>query len=150
MAMQKLFGHFENTLDSKGRVSLPVRLREAAEGVEDGDQIFMLTRGTEKYVAVFPISEWHRMVKKIEEKVKDGRQRRIFNRRIHYYSSPQKLDKQGRINIPDHLIAYAGLGKNVEIIGTGRKIEVWNPEYLTENVAAEGPIFDENSNVLDF
>ena len=148
--MEEYYGRYVNVLDTKGRVNLPARFREITEKYEYGDQVFILTRGTERYVAMFPINEWRRKVNEIELTVNDGEQRRVLNRRINYYASHQKVDKQGRINIPADLIKYALLEKEVIVLGTGKKIEIWNPDSLDDFLQKAESQYQELSNKLDF
>lgn len=148
--MEEYFGRYTNVLDAKGRINLPARFREITRKYEDGEKIFILTRGTERYIAMFPINEWRRKVSELEVNVTDGAQRRILNRRINYYASHQKVDKQGRINIPAELIQYAGLVKDVVVIGTGKKIEIWNPAELDKFIEKDETQYQQLSGFLDF
>jgi MraZ protein len=149
--MSGFYGRHQLTLDSKGRISLPARFRDLTEKSDNGDQMFIVTRGTiERYIAMFTISEWTKVVAGMKEKVTNASQRRILDRQINYHTSTQKVDKQGRINIPDHLIEYAGLEKNIEVIGTGKKIEIWNPDRLHNNIESESPIISKKSDILEF
>jgi MraZ protein len=148
--MEEYFGRYTNVLDAKGRINLPARFREITRHYEDGEKIFILTRGTERYIAMFPINEWRRKVSELEVNVTDGSQRRILNRRINYYASHQKVDKQGRINIPAELIQYAGLIKDVVVIGTGKKIEIWNPAELDKYIKKDETQYQQLSGLLDF
>ncbi len=148
--MEEYYGRYTNTLDAKGRINMPAKFRETAEKTGNGEQIYILTQGTERYVAMFPLSEWRRKMREIERKVADGEQRRILTRRLNYFASHQKVDKQGRINIPAHLIEYAGLDKEVVVMGTGKKIEIWNPRTLEEYLKTNEEQFQGISNVLDF
>ncbi|MEJ2536339.1 MAG: division/cell wall cluster transcriptional repressor MraZ [Calditrichia bacterium] len=148
--MEEYFGRYRNVLDAKGRVNMPARFREMTDAQAEGNQIFILTRGTEKYVAMFPIGEWRRKIVELEQTVEDGEQRRILNRRINFHASHQKVDKQGRINIPAELIQYANLEKDVVVLGTGKKIEIWNPEELNKYLQKAETKYQELSNFLDF
>ena len=148
--MEEYFGRYTNVLDAKGRINLPARFREITRQYEDGEKIFILTRGTERYIAMFPINEWRRKVSELEVNVTDGAQRRILNRRINYYASHQKVDKQGRINLPAELIQYAGLVKDVVVIGTGKKIEIWNPAELDKFIKKDETQYQQLSGFLDF
>ena len=148
--MEEYFGRYRNVLDAKGRVNMPARFREMTDAQAEGNEIFILTRGTEKYVAMFPIGEWRRKIVELEQTVEDGEQRRILNRRINFHASHQKVDKQGRINIPAELIQYANLEKDVVVLGTGKKIEIWNPEELNKYLQKAETKYQELSNFLDF
>ncbi len=150
--MYDFFGRYENLLDSKGRISLPAPFRRMIEKeIEDEeDKQFVVTKGTDRNIVVFPVSEWKKMVEKIKTNVPNGKQQRSLLRRIHFHSSIQKLDKQGRINIPTELIHYAELKKEVVVIGTGNKIEIWNPRNLSENIQEIEPVYLKNSDLLEF
>ncbi len=148
--MEEYFGRFTNILDSKGRINLPARFRAATDKLKNGEQTFILTRGTENYIAMFPLAEWRKKLEGMETKVPDGEQRRIFKRRINYTASHQKVDKQGRINIPTDLIEYADLDKEVVVLGTGKMIEIWNPDYLEEYLKNAESDYQQYANVLDF
>lgn len=148
--MEDFFGRFVNTLDAKGRINMPARYRETAEKSGNGDQTFILTRGSERCIVMFPLGEWRRKIRELERLVPDGAQRRIINRRMNYYASHQKVDKQGRINIPADLIEYAGLDREVVVLGTGKRIEIWNPDELQKYLEAGETTFQDGSNVLDF
>ena len=124
-------GRYKNTLDAKGRINIPVTFRKKADNSEFEEMEFIVTRGTAALnVILFPVKEWHRMMDELELKIHDGETLRKLIRRLNYYASLQKVDKQGRINIPEDLIRYAKLDKDVDVIGAGRKIEVWNPALV--------------------
>jgi MraZ protein len=128
--MQGYVGRYTNILDIKGRINLPARFRDMTMRDQNGDLIFILTRGSKENIAVFPIDEWRRKMDEIETNVTDGEQRQILIRRINYYASYQKVDKQGRINIPAGLIEYAHLDKEVDVMGYLKRFEIWNPAKL--------------------
>jgi MraZ protein len=147
--MGEYYGRYDNVLDSKGRINMPARFRDMAEASGDGET-FILTRGSERCVVMFPVNEWRRKIREIERQVTDGKERRKLLRHLNFYVSHQKVDKQGRINIPADLIEYAGLKKDVVVLGTGRKIEVWNPEFLEQDVEGLSESYPELTDVLDF
>ncbi len=148
--MEEYFGRYTNVLDAKGRINLPARFRDMTRKDEDGEKVFILTRGTERYIAMFPIGEWRRKVEELEHNVSDGAQRRVLSRRINYHASHQKVDKQGRINIPADLIEYSRLEKDVVVLGTGKKIEIWNPAELETFMQKKETQYQELSGFLDF
>jgi MraZ protein len=124
-------GRYKNTLDAKGRLNIPATFRKKPDGSEIENLEFIITQGTiDLNVILFPIREWRRMMDELELKIHDGEKLRRLVRRLNYYASRQKVDKQGRINIPEDLIRYAKLDKEVEVIGANRKIEVWNPKMV--------------------
>lgn len=148
--MQEYVGRYTNILDAKGRINLPAKYRDVTEKDSNGDLIFIMTRGSKENIAVFPIDEWRRKVNEIETNVTDVEQRQILIRRINYYASYQKVDKQGRINIPAGLIEYANLEKEVDIMGHIKRFEIWNPENLDIHMKKIESQRKEHSKYIDY
>ena len=145
--MHEYDGRFRNILDAKGRINLPAHFRDLTSRDQNGDLVFIMTHGSEENIAVFPISEWRRQIGEMEEKITDGRDWRIFIRDMNYNASRQKVDKQGRINIPAGLIEYAHLEKEVDVMGAGNNFEIWNPAKLNSFLEASRSRLDELSDI---
>ncbi len=116
-------GEYEHTLDAKGRVIMPVKLRE-----EMGEK-FIVTKGQEGSLFAYSQNEW----KNFEDKLKTLPSYTNKNVRdfIRYFLSGAvecEIDKQGRFLIPSNLRTHAKLEKDVVIIGVGTKIEIWDKE----------------------
>ena len=114
-------GEYEHTLDAKGRVIMPMKLRE-----EIGEK-FIITKGQEGCLFAYSQNEW----KSFEEKLKSLPSYTNKNVRdfIRYFLSGAvecELDKQGRFLIPSNLRNHAMLDKELVIIGVGTKIEIWD------------------------
>ncbi len=129
-------GSFTYSADAKGRVAIPAKLRKYLK--PEANNTFVLTRGTEKYIDLYPMDFWKELV---EEKLNslnqfDPQQMR-FLRMFLMEAEEQTLDSQSRILIPKKLLNYAGIEKEVLILGAMNKIEIWNPEtykkYLEES-----------------
>lgn len=148
--MEEYYGRFTNILDSKGRINLPAQFREVTEPGENGEQTFILTVGSEKYVVMFPVAAWREMMSQLDQDIPDKERRRKVKRKINYHARRQKIDKQGRINIPSELIRYANLKNDVVVLGTGDKIEIWNPEEIDEDIKTCEPEYRKSSDKLDF
>ena len=128
-------GQFSYSIDSKGRISIPAKLRKQVS--PESNETFIITQGTAACIDIYPLDQWQL----IEEKLltlnpfdpKDAK----FIRMISQYASEDKLDSQARISIPQILIDYAKIEKDVLILGALKKIEVWNPHvykgYLEES-----------------
>lgn len=128
-------GQFSYSIDSKGRISIPAKLRKQVS--PKSNETFIITQGTAACIDIYPLDQWQL----IEEKLlmlnpfdpKDAK----FIRMISQYASEDKLDSQARILIPQILIDYAKIEKEVLILGALKKIEVWNPniykEYLKQS-----------------
>lgn len=127
-------GEYEHTLDAKGRVIMPVKLRE-----EMGEK-FIITKGQEGCLFAYSQNEW----KNFEEKLKSLPSYTNKNVRdfIRYFLSGAvecELDKQGRFLIPSNLRNHAMLEKEVIIIGVGTKIEIWDKQEWKryDNISAD-------------
>ncbi len=127
-------GQFTYSLDSKGRVSIPSKLRKFISS-EANDTIVMTT-GTVKCIDIYPLDEWQKFEARLDTLntflPKDSR----FIRILLQNASEDTLDSQSRILIPQNLLEYAKIEKEVLILGVHKKIEFWNPkiyaEYLEE------------------
>ncbi len=113
-----LIGEYEHSLDPKGRIIVPQKMRDAL-----GDQ-FVITKGLDDCLFVYPMNEWA----KFEERINGmpltqakGLQRFFFSRACEALP-----DKQGRVLIPQELRDYAGLTKDVVIIGASVRAEIWD------------------------
>jgi MraZ protein len=126
-------GEFRITLDEKGRLMIPSRMR-----TEIASDVLVLTRGVDNCLWLFTVDEW----KKISEKLLDSTsifqsKARLIQRRIIAPAHEVEIDKAGRINIAGTLREYAGLEKEVVILGINDYIEIWDEKaykaYLDEN-----------------
>ncbi|MBQ4526882.1 MAG: division/cell wall cluster transcriptional repressor MraZ [Clostridia bacterium] len=117
-----LSGEYQHTLDSKGRVIMPVKLRE-----ELGDN-FVVTKGLDKNLLVFSQDEWTKFYEKLSTLPLANKNSRGFSRLFLAGAIECETDKQGRILITQPLKEYAGLEKDVTIIGNGDKVEIWSTQ----------------------
>lgn len=122
-------GEYNHALDSKNRIILPVKLREQL-----GENIVM-AKGVDLCVSVYPTDAWGTFTDKINS-LPEIQSRKI---KRFIYSSAVELatDTQGRILVPQNLKDYAGLGKNVTIIGVGDHVEIWDEENWKAEVSGE-------------
>ncbi|WP_342025236.1 division/cell wall cluster transcriptional repressor MraZ [Arthrobacter citreus] len=121
-------------LDEKGRLILPAKFREElAEGL-------VLTRGQERCIYVFSQKEFERVHEQMREAPLSSRQARDYIRVFLSGASDEVPDKQGRVTIPPALRAYAGLGRELAVIGAGTRAEIWDAAawqtYLEEQETA--------------
>lgn len=121
-------------LDEKGRIILPAKFREElAEGL-------VLTRGQERCIYVFSQKEFERVHEQMREAPLSSRQARDYIRVFLSGASDEVPDKQGRITIPPALRTYAGLGRELAVIGAGTRAEIWDATawqtYLEEQETA--------------
>jgi MraZ protein len=131
--MNLLTGVFRNTLDEKGRLSLPAKLRAALPGNE-----FVLTQGIDVCLWLFAPEQWTALSTKIMESTSLFAARaRLIQRRILAPAQEVEVDKLGRIAIPQSLREFAALSKECVILGISKYIEIWDGEayrkYLEDN-----------------
>ncbi|GAA2864440.1 division/cell wall cluster transcriptional repressor MraZ [Paenarthrobacter ilicis] len=139
---QLFLGTHSPRLDEKGRIILPAKFREElAEGL-------VLTRGQERCIYVFSQKEFERIHESMREAPLSSKQARDYIRVFLSGASDEVPDKQGRVTIPQALRTYAGLGRELAVIGAGTRAEIWDAtaweEYLTEKEATFSETDDEN------
>jgi MraZ protein len=128
-----LTGRYDHTLDDKGRLSLPIRFREAFQSSEHNlSYITNHLFGKESCLAIYPRHEWERLIDRVEEK---GRfDSNVAQFRLFYIGGAQELeiDKQGRVLIPADLRAYARLEREVTLTGQVTHVQIWDRARLRE------------------
>lgn len=136
--MPSFKGEYEHSIDEKGRVAFPAKLRKALQ--PEAQERFTLLRGIEPCIYLYPDNEWSLVEDKlsgINSFTKDGR---LVKRTFLRYAEDISLDKQHRVPIPSHLLEYAGITSKAIFIGSGERIEIWSPEKLEQ--ADEGLSFE--------
>lgn len=119
-------GTYEPKLDDKGRLILPAKYREQ---LVDG---LVLTRGQERCLYVFPTDEFQELYTKIRQAPLTSKQARDYTRLMLSGASDESPDKQGRVTIPAALREYAGLERDLTVIGVGTRAEIWDTSAWTE------------------
>jgi len=118
------------SLDSKGRVNIPVKMRKAMS--PESQDTFTLLRGQEECIVAYPLDEWKKYEQKFSSLNQFIPENRYFLRTLLQWSEEVTLDAQQRIMLPKKLIEFAGLENKVMIIGMIDHIEFWNPEKFEE------------------
>ena len=113
-------GEFHHNIDEKGRIIIPSKFR-----FELGSK-FIITRGLEKCLYVYPMDEWNAIVGKLKELPFTKRDARIFIRSFFSGATECEFDRTGRINITSPLVSYADLAKECVVIGANDRIEIWS------------------------
>lgn len=134
-------GTFTPKLDDKGRLILPAKFRdELAEGL-------VITRGQERCLYVFSEHEFAEMHDRIRQAPITSKQGRDYLRVFLSGAHAETPDKQSRVTIPSALREYAGLGRELAVIGAGTRAEIWDAEawqeYLTEQESAFSAVEEE-------
>lgn len=128
-------GKFIHNIDTKGRVSIPVKFREII--TERHDNMLVLTNHIDKCIVAYPPDEWEMIIEKIKA-LPMKKEVRFFQRHFISAAMEGELDRQGRILIPPALRNYAELNKEVCIVGLGSKIEIWDRKKWDKSMVLEG------------
>jgi MraZ protein len=120
-------GEYNHTIDAKGRLIIPVRFREGL-----GD-VFVMTKGLDGCLFIFPMDEWEAFEKKLRALPLTSKNARTFSRFFVSGATECELDKQGRILVPQTLREFACLDKEVVLAGNLSRIEVWSKKKWSEN-----------------
>ena len=124
------YGEYVHTLDEKNRFILPARFRETAQ--QHNTSTFYITRGLDKCLFLFPEKEWRRQEEAFRALPLTSKEARRFNR-IYFSGAVEiNLGKQGRILIPAYLKNFAGIDKEIVVIGVSSRIEIWARERWQE------------------
>ncbi|WP_047690367.1 division/cell wall cluster transcriptional repressor MraZ [Kocuria sp. ZOR0020] len=134
-------GTYSPRLDEKGRLILPAKFRdELAEGL-------VLTRGQERCIYVFSASEFEKVHEQMRAAPLSSKQARDYIRVFLSGASDEVPDKQGRVTIPTPLRQYAGLDRELAVVGAGSRAEIWDAQawesYLAEQESAFSATEDE-------
>lgn len=132
-------GEYHHTIDEKGRLTIPSKLR-----YELGEE-FIVTRGLDNCLFVYPKNEWNNIVTKYKE-LPNTKDARNFMRFFLSGATVCEFDKQGRINISTPLTKFANLKKDCIIIGVNDRLEIWSKEnwdtFIDENESNLSEIAD--------
>ncbi len=117
-----LIGEYEHSLDAKGRLIMPAKLRE-----DVGDK-FIITKGLDGCLFGFSQKEWDNFEEKLKTLPLTNKNARDFVRFFLSGAIECEIDKQGRFLISSNLREYAELDKEVMITGVGTRIEIWDKD----------------------
>ena len=115
-----LIGEHTHTLDSKKRLAIPAKFRkELGEGA-------VLTKGLDSCLFMFPNAQWHQLAQKIAGLSLGQQDTRSFSRLLLAGAVEVDFDGLGRILVPDYLKSYAGLTRQVVVVGLYSRLELWD------------------------
>ncbi len=117
-----LIGEYEHTIDAKGRLSMPAKLRR------DMGEAFIVTKGLDGCLFAFSQEEWKNFETKLKALPLSDKNARNFVRFFLAGATECEIDKQGRFLIPGNLREAAKLEKEAVIIGVGTRLEIWNKD----------------------
>ena len=129
------YGVYSHSIDKKGRLIIPARFREAirdSSTIGEAPECFFVTRGLEHCLFVFTPREWNNIILKLKQQPLLKGKAREFMRLFFSGACKAECDKQGRISLPKHLLAWAGIEKDVVAIGVLNRFEIWDERRWRE------------------
>ena len=122
--MTGFLGEFEATLDAKGRFLIPAGFKKQLP--EEETSRYVINRGFEKCLALYPMRTWEPLFTKINGLNEFDPKQREFRRAFLNGATYVEPDTAGRILLPPSLKVYAELQKDIVLIATGDKLEIWD------------------------
>lgn len=135
------YGEYEHSIDKKGRLIIPSKFRDSLKEYDIAN--LYITRGLDKCLFLFTESEWKSQESKFKSIPFTKAEARKFNRLYFSGASQIECDKQGRILIPKYLKDFAGIKRDVMIIGVSNRIEVWSKEAWQEYYSSSKESFED-------
>ena len=137
------YGEYEHTIDKKGRLIIPSKFRDVLK--DKFVDTFMVTRGYEKCLFVFSPDQWQAYEQSLRTLSPHKADPRALSRMFYGGAHQCPCDRQGRINIPQILLKYASINKEVTIIGVSTRFEIWDREHWNEYREAEEKTLEERA-----
>lgn len=135
-------GEYQHSIDDKGRLIIPAKLRDSL------GSMFILTRGLDQCLFVYPMEEWGLLEQKLKALPLMKADARAFTRFFFSGATECEWDKQGRINIPAHLRQHAKLDKECMIIGVQSRVEIWSKDAWEHYVEQSASTFEAMAETL--
>ena len=127
-----MIGEYHHNIDEKGRLIIPSKFR-----IDLGEK-FIITRGMEKCLFVYPMKDWNNMINELNKLSFTKKDYRTFMRMLLSGATECELDKSGRVNISSPLTNYANLTKECVIIGVNDRLEIWSEKdfetFFNDNI----------------
>lgn len=136
-------GEYNHTIDTKGRVIIPAKFREKL------GESFVVTKGLDGCLYGYANEDWQAFEDKLSSLPITNKNSRQFTRFFLAGAADCEVDKQGRILLPAVLREFAGLDKDVVLVGVSKRIEIWSKEKWTEITSQYDNDMDEVAANLD-
>ena len=130
-------GTYTPRIDEKGRLILPAKFREdLAEGL-------VITKGQDRCLYVFSMAEFTRLTEQLREAPLTARAARDYSRVFFSGATDEVPDKQGRVTIPPSLRDYAGLDRDVAVVGANTRVEIWDAQAWQRYLESQEDAFSD-------
>jgi MraZ protein len=140
-------GSSPTKIDDKGRLKVPTEFRSSLEDGWGGD--VFVTSVTGESALVYPLAKWESIERKLEDVPSSNRSKLRFLERVNYFGQQLKLDKQGRVVMPQILRETADISGDVVVSGRLDHLEVWNRERFDQRLLEEPFTNDDFANLAD-
>lgn len=115
-------GEYQHAIDPKNRIIVPSKFREGLGST------FIMTKGLDGCLYGYTLEEWNKLEEKLKQLPLTNKDARAFSRFFFSGATEIEIDKQGRALIPQNLIDYAIIIKEIVTIGVSNRIEIWSKE----------------------
>ena len=136
-----LSGTYTRSLDEKQRLAVPKRLCEDYQ--EPELKSFFVAPGTDKSLVLYSPAGFEKLARKTAKQSSNSVEVRNYKRLFYSRAERVELDAQGRIRIPERLVEFAGLSREVVLVGVHDHAEIWDAVAWDKFLNASGPAFDE-------
>lgn len=137
-----MYGEFTHRVDDKGRVILPVSMREVL-----GDK-FVIAKSSDstlKILYLYTREDWEKIIEAGARIAAKDRSKATYVRQLSASGKDTELDSQNRVLIPIELRNYANIGKETVLLGLGNRVEIWNKESYYINHPDEAEVTKEKA-----
>ncbi|NOX88549.1 MAG: division/cell wall cluster transcriptional repressor MraZ [Calditrichaeota bacterium] len=149
MALVDFAGEFSCALDNKNRVSIPSGLRKMF--MPEAENTMVFTRGFEmENIYAYPLNEWQRLTQKLRTLNPLEKKTRDFIRLFVGVAHVATMDSQGRVMIPERILQMGKIEKDLLLIGSLTKFEIWNPKVYEEYLKRENLSLTELAEQIQF
>ena len=139
--MAGLKGQWEYSVDTKGRLALPAKLRRSIR--PEANDVLTITRGFEPCLFAYPSYEWEVVETQLKGLNSYQRQSRSLIRTILAWADDATLDGQGRIALSKRHLDFAGITDRVIIVGALDRIEIWSPDRFEQEISGQSLAYDD-------
>lgn len=130
-------GEFQHSIDDKGRIIIPAKFRDLL------GSSFVVTRGLDQCLFVYPMQEWKVLEQKLKALPLMKSDARAFTRFFFSGATECEWDKQGRVNLPGSLRQYAKLEKDCIVLGVSNRVEIWSKDTWEQYFQQSEDTFNE-------
>jgi MraZ protein len=140
--VRAFYGQYRHSVDEKGRVSVPADFRPLLMGERGG---CFLNRGFEGCIMAYPEGKWGRVLELVNARPLDDENTRWFKRAFFSGAKEVSPDQQGRILLPPFLKEYAGITRDVMIVGMSDYVEIWDADTWEASIKEHMPEYGKSA-----